>query len=105
MGARGENMETVSMVILLIIAFLAWSEGITWLFVGSLILFIILARSITVMFVAIIGIAALYLLRLGQYWFIMLIIVILIALLVQSRKRAKAPEFYSPELMRLLGGS
>lgn len=93
------------MTILLLLAFLAWSQGITWLFLGSLVLFIIVARSIGIVFLVITGIAALYFLHMQQYWFILLILIVAFILLVQSKKQAGASEMYSPELMRLLGGS
>jgi len=97
-------MDTISMTILLLIAFVAWSQGITWLFVGALILFIIVARSIGIAFLAIAGISLLYFLQLGEYWFVILIMLVVVILLVKDRKGAAGGEFYSPELMKLLAG-
>jgi hypothetical protein len=40
-----------------------------------------------------------------QYWFVLLFVIIGLTLMLQGRKKeTKEGEYYSPELMQLLGG-
>jgi len=99
------DIDSSSMVILLLITFLAWSINIPWLFVGLLILFVLTSGSVAVSAVTLIGVGLLTILKQEQYWFVLLFIIIGLALMLQSRKKeAKGEEYYSPELMQLLGG-
>ncbi len=100
-------MDTLSIVILLIVAFLGYSQGIIWLFVGALILIIITARSVGVAFLIIAALGALYLLNLGEYWYILLILLAVILILTKGMKEGAGGEggAYSPELMQLLQGA
>ena len=98
-------MDTLSIVILLLIAFLGFSQNITWLFVGALILIVIASRSIGVTFLIISGIGAIYLLNLHQYWYVLLILIAVILILTKGMKEeGEGAGMYSPELMQLLGG-
>lgn len=100
-------MDSLSMVLLLIVAFVGWSQGITWLFLGSLILLMVTARSIGVMCLVLGGLFAVYFLKLGQYWYVVLILMALIIVLTKGRKEkgGYGSEMYSPEMMQqLLGG-
>ena len=99
-------MDTLSIVILLLVAFLAFNQGITWLFVGALILIIVAARSVSVAFLIIVGVGILYLLNLHEYWYILLILIVVILILTKglSEQAGGAEGMYSPELMQLLGG-
>ncbi len=100
------GMDTSSMVVLLLITFIAWSLGVEWLFAGLLILFLITSGSIAISLVTLLGVAALYLFKLQQYWFVLLFVVIGLMLAMQGRKKEpSAEEYYSPELMQLLGGA
>ncbi len=100
------EIDTSSMVILLLITFIAWSLGITWLFIGLLILFILTSGSVAISAVTLVGVGILYVLKLEQYWFVLLFIIIGLTLMLQGRKKeAKGEEYYSPELMQLLGGA
>ena len=93
------------MVVLLLITFIAWSLDITWLFFGLLILFILTSGSVAISVITLLGVGALYLLNLKDYWFIALFGIVAVILLVESRKKQpKGEEYYSPELMQLLGG-
>ena len=97
-------MDTLSIVILLLVAFLGYNQGITWLFVGALILIIIASRSIGVTFLIIAALGALYLLNLGEYWYILLILIAVVLILTKGMKEQQTEGMYSPELMQLLGG-
>lgn len=93
------------MVVLLLITFIAWSLNITWLFVGLLILFILTSGSVAVSAVTLVGVGILYILKLEQYWFVLMFIIIGLVLLLEGRKKKPtSEEYYSPELMQLLGG-
>lgn len=99
------GIDTSSMVVLLLITFIAWSLNITWLFVGLLILFILTSGSAAVSAVTLVGVGILYVLKLEQYWFVLMFVIIGLILLLESRKKGtKTEEYYSPELMQLLGG-
>ena len=97
-------MDTVSVTVLLLLAFMAWGSGITWLFIGATILFVITARSFGLILIVLGGFAVLYFFHLQEQWFIVAAVVIGIAILMASRKQKAGSEMYSPELMRLLGG-
>jgi len=94
------------MVVLLFITFLAWSLNVDWLFVGLLILFLITSGSLAISAATLIGVAAMYMLRLQQYWFVLLFVICGLILLMQGKKKEpSSEEYYSPELMQLLGGA
>lgn len=101
------GIDTSSMVILLLIAFIAWTiPGLEWLFLGLLILFLLTSGSIAISVFTLMGVAVLYLLELKQYWFVLMFILVgLILLLEGRRKKPREEEYYSPELMQLLGGA
>jgi len=100
------GIESSSMVILLLITFLAWTIDITWLFVGLLILFVLTSGSVAVSAVTLIGVGLLTVLKQEQYWFVLLFVIIGLTLMLQGRKKeTKGEEYYSPELMQLLGGA
>ena len=93
------------MVVLLLITFIAWSLGINWLFLGMLILFILTCGSVAIAVVTLLGVGALYVLGMRDYWFVLLFVIVGFMLLLESRKKQpKGEEYYSPELMQLLGG-
>lgn len=97
-------MDTLSVAVLLLLAFMAWGSGITWLFVGAMILFVITVRSFGLIALVLGGIGAIYFLHLQQHWFIIAAGITGLAILIASRKEKAGSEAYSPELMRLLGG-
>lgn len=99
-------MDALSLTILLLIAFVALNQKITWLFFGAIILFILVCRSISVILILIAALAAMYIFKLQEHWFVVLALVVGAVILVQSRKGGapEGGEMYSPELMRLLGG-
>ncbi|MBI1973868.1 hypothetical protein HYS54_03560 [Candidatus Micrarchaeota archaeon] len=99
--------DTLSMVILLLIAFAAWSQGITWLFFGSLVLLVVVARSVSIFIVVALGLGAVYFLKLQQYLFLIMVVIAAAIILVKGRHETSSGgggEMYSPELMKLLGG-
>jgi len=100
-------MDTLSIVVLLLIAFIGFSQGITWLFVGALVLIVIASRSLGVAVLIIVGVGTLYLLNLHEYWYVLLILIVVILILTKGlteQGAAGAEGMYSPELMQLLGG-
>lgn len=96
-------MDTFSTAVMLLLLFLALQVGITWLWVGLLLLMAILVRRIGIILVVSGSVAALYFLKLQGYWFVFLVISLAAVLLFQKKEEAP-PEMYSPEMMQLLGG-
>lgn len=87
--------------------FTAWFLNITWLFLGLLILFILTSGSISISVVTILGICILFqpFIDLREYWFVVMFGIAAFILLVEGRKKEPSGgEYYSPELMSLLGG-
>ena len=99
-------MDVFAIIVLLLISFLAWQQGIQWLFVGGIILLILMARSIAITIVVLAGIGGVYFLDLQQYWWIVMCLIAGVVLVISGKKgeAAGGGEFYSPELMKLLGG-
>ncbi len=96
-------MDPMTVIILLLVAFLAWQQGIDWLFIVTFALMVVLARSITITLVAVLAVIAMYM-GYAQYWWIFLMVIGGIALYASAKKGGGGGEYYSPELMRLLGG-
>ncbi len=96
-------MDPFSAIVLLLISFMAYTQGITWLFIGGLILILILLRSISIFIVAVGSIAFLEIFGLQEYWFVALALLAVLILLRERRKR-KSQEYYSAEMAQLLGG-
>ncbi|MBS3060084.1 MAG: hypothetical protein J4432_01095 [DPANN group archaeon] len=99
-------MDSLSIVIVLLVTFLAYQQGIPWLFWGSVLLFVVTVRQPSVIIVFGLGLLALQFLRLQDFWFIILAIIVAFVLMTQKEqpKPAGGEELYSPELMELLGG-
>ena len=97
-------MDSLSIMVLLLIAFLAWSQAIEWLFWIILFVIIVTAKSIplAIFILAIVG--GMWYLNLRQYWFIALIAIAAIVLVMSRKHKGAGSEMYSPELMKLLGG-
>ena len=96
-------MDPMSMIILLLVAFLALQQGLDQLFYLVMIVLIILARSVSVTVLGIIVLAMVYL-GYSQYWWIFLGILAGVVLYGAAKSEKAGGEYYSPELMRLLGG-
>ena len=100
-------MDTLSFVVLMLIAFLALSQNIVWLFAAIMGLMLILAGSWPLRIVILIGTIGIYFFELQQYWFIFFVVLSGLIILIGERKPQTGgggDEQYSPELMRLLGG-
>jgi hypothetical protein len=99
-------LDTVSVVIILLMAFLGYVEHIQWLFIGGLILFILVVRSIGLIALCLAGIAAVHFVpQLRDNWFIVLVVLVGLIILITSRKEeGGGGDMYSPELMQMLGG-
>lgn len=99
-------MDTFSMVVILLIAAIAYAQGIWWLFIGMLLLFILTIGSLPLILVTLAGFGFLYFFDLKQHWFIFLVILLGLTIIISERKKpaGASEEYYSPELMQLLGG-
>ena len=98
-------MDTFTTVIMLLIAFMAWSMGLDMIFLGLAGFTIILSHSWGIALILSIGVGSVYLFGLQEYWFVLFIILIAF-ILIKSEKSGgakKQEEAYSPELMNLLG--
>ncbi len=96
-------MDPFTLIVMLLIAFLAWNSNVNWLFVLLLLLIVITSKSKAIAAWIIIGFGSLYFLGLTQYYFIMFVITAGIIIAI-GEKKGSSSEYYSPELMRLLGG-
>lgn len=100
-------MDTLSIAVLLLIAFLAFQQEIIWLFAGIMVLTAIITKSWGVRIVIILGTIALVLFEfLSQYWFVLFALIAGLVILINERSSNKegGNEAYSPELMQMLGG-
>jgi len=101
-------MDTLSIAVLLLIAFLAFQQGIVWLFAGIMVLTAIITKSWGVRIIIILGTVALVLFEfLSQYWFVLFALIAGLVILINERTSGGGGggnEAYSPELMQMLGG-
>jgi hypothetical protein len=100
-------MDPFSMIIVLLIALMAWSQGISWLFFGAIILFIITARRIGIIAIALVVFGTIYVLKLRSIEQLFIVAVVLVGATLWAARKEEAGgggEMYSPELMQLLGG-
>ncbi|NYZ80125.1 hypothetical protein H0N95_02640 [Candidatus Micrarchaeota archaeon] len=102
-------MDTLSLVVLMLISFLALSQGITWLFAVIMGVMLILSGSWPLRIVILIGTVGIYIFEseLKPYWFVFFAVLAGLIILIGERKPSTGgggEEQYSPELMRLLGG-
>ncbi|MEM0372694.1 MAG: hypothetical protein QXO69_02535 [archaeon] len=98
-------MDTLSLVVLMFIAFLALSQNILWLFAVLMGLMVVLAGSWLLRIVIIAGAAGIYFFNMQQYWFVFFAALAgLIIIIGEKKQGGGGEEQYSPELMRLLGG-
>jgi peptidoglycan/LPS O-acetylase OafA/YrhL len=93
--------------VLLLIAFIAWSQSIEWLFflvIGALM--IASKNLVFAVFIAVV-IGSLWIIQLQQYYFLGLIIIaiVILGVAIIQHKQGGGKEYVSPELMRLLGGA
>ena len=96
-------MDRFSTIVLLIIAFLAWYQEITWLFIGLMIILVLTSKSLSLAALFVFAAVITYYLNMQIVWVAMLALAA-IAVLLAKRKEASASGMYSPELLRLLGG-
>jgi hypothetical protein len=99
-------MDTLSLVVLMLIAFLALSQNIAWLFALVMGIMLLLAGNWPIRIVILIGTIGIYFFELTQYWFIFFAALAGLIIIIGERKPPSGggEEAYSPELMRLLGG-
>lgn len=100
-------MDTISVIFILIMTFLSFQQGISWLFYGSVLLFIVTVRQPSIIFIFLLIIGIMQYFNLFDYWFILLAVIVAFVLMRQPPEQAPAggaDEMYSPELMELLGG-
>lgn len=65
---------------------------------------ILTSRSLAVSVIVVLSVGILWYFELRQYWFVALFVIMGVVLLISERKKRTGGEFYSPELMKLLGG-
>ena len=97
-------MDTFTIIVMLLIAFLAWNMNMMWLFYAIVGIVMVTAKSWAIAIVLLVGVAALYFLKLEQYFLIFFIIIVGLVLIISEKRGGGKSESYSPELMRLLGG-
>lgn len=98
-------MDTLTLAIILLVAFVAYQQAVWWLFGIMIVLFLLLARSVGVSLLVIAGFGVLYLFKLQQHWFIFMVLIVGLAIVINERKKpaGAGEEAMSPELMQLLG--
>ncbi|RLG21835.1 hypothetical protein DRN74_00190 [Candidatus Micrarchaeota archaeon] len=100
---ESEAMDQFSTIVLIVMMFLAWTRDLTWLFIGLVVILVLTSKSIGLAALFIAGAAITWLLNLKEYWVIVMILMALIVIAVK-RKEGSSAGYYSPELLRLLGG-
>ncbi len=96
-------MDPMSLIILLLVSFLALQQGLETLFYLTFIVLIVLARSVPITVIGVLVLAMVYF-GYSKYWWIFLGILAGIILYGAAKSEKGGGEYYSPELMRLLGG-
>ena len=100
-------MDSLSIIVMLLIAFLGLQQGIHWLFIGVMFLTAVIAKNWGLRIIIVLGTAAMYLLNLSQYWFVLFAVIAGLTILLAEKtgdSGGGGEEAYSPELMRMLGG-
>jgi len=94
-------MDEFPELVMLLIIFIAYVQGIIWLAIGGLIILVIITKSLLVFIISAGGIATLEILEIQEYWYIILFIVAAIVLIGKYRERRKS-EFSSGEMLDML---
>lgn len=97
------GMDQLSTVILLLIAFLAFYQGIAWIFLGLMVILILSSKSMGLSALFGLALALTWVLGSGELWLYVFILTAVLVMLAK-RKENDAASMYSPELMKLLGG-
>ena len=98
-------MDPFTIIVMLLVAFLAWNMNLMWLFYIIMGIVIVTSRSWAIAIVLVLSLGALYFFKLQDYFLVFFVVIIGVVLVITQRKGGKgASEAYSPELMRLLGG-
>ncbi len=85
-------MDEFPELVMLLIIFIAYVQGILWLAIGGLIILAIITKSMLVFLVSAAGVATLEILEIQEYWYIILFLVAAIVLIKDYRER-KGEEF------------
>lgn len=94
-------MDAFSVVMILIVMFLAMNLGITWLWIALFLLLIIFSRRLGIIAATAFGIIAIYVFNLTHFWFVVLGILILITF-IAYREKPSEEEYITPEMLQYL---
>ncbi|MFH0986660.1 MAG: hypothetical protein V1911_01285 [Candidatus Micrarchaeota archaeon] len=99
-------MDTLSLIVLLIVGFLAWQAEIPYIFWGIMLLTIIAARSVGIAVIIILGVGATYFLKANSYFLIIMLIMagMILAINERNNKKESAGAGGYGDLSALLGG-
>ncbi|GEM_PF-1712731 len=98
-------MEPFTLIVLLLIAFLAWSQSIEWLFYIAMAGLVISSKNIPYSLFVVAVVGTLWFLKLQQYYFVGLVVIALVTLAIAAMQhKGGGEEYLSPELLRMLGG-
>lgn len=97
-------MDPFTIIVMLLVAFLAWNMNLMWLFYIIIGIVIVTSKSWPIAIILVLSLGSLYFFNLQDYFLVFFVIIIGLVLVITQRKGGGAAEAYSPELMRLLGG-
>ncbi len=94
-------MDAFSVVMILVVMFLAMNLGITWLWIALFLILIIFSRRPGIIAATALGIIVIYLFNLTHLWFVVLGILILITF-IAYREKPSEEEYLTPEMLQYL---
>jgi len=94
-------MDSFSTIIMLLMVFIAYVQGILWFAIGGLIVLLLLTKSILIFLVSAGGIGIIEFLGMQEYWFVVLFATAAL-ILIRERRKSKEEDFYSTEMLDLL---
>ncbi len=93
-------MDEFASVMMLLLVFIAYVQGILWLAIGGLILLLLFTKNILAFIVSLGGIAVIELLQMQEYWFIVLFLAAAVILIGKYREGEE--DYYSAEMLDML---
>lgn len=93
-------MEPFSAAILLFLIFIAYTQGVLFVSIGLLVVYLIVSRDFWSFLLTALGIGAIEFLEMKEYWFVVLGAVLVIILIREKLKSRKSD--YSSDLMSML---
>ncbi len=92
-------MDPLSAAILVFLVFIAYNQGVLFIAIGLLIIYLIISRDLWGFIIASGGIGAIEILEIKEYWFVVLAAVVAIILLKEKLKSKKSS---SSDILSLL---